>query len=154
MLLRLTESTRNPRITPKAIREYFCFLNKLHSAEKHFKHPTSFIVFEISENIFILHLKTECPMKLKLAVATKKLYLSNYYACCPSQLPLTAAVVFAGYRFPKSKAITYHTVFGKISPLFIYNWTNFSDVLIELVIFHCSLNAECVFLHRMTRTNW
>ena len=33
MLLRLTESTRNPRITPKAIREYFCFLNKLHSAE-------------------------------------------------------------------------------------------------------------------------
>ena len=121
MLLRLTESTRNRRITPKAIREYFCFLNKLHSAEKHFKHPTSFIVFEISENLFILHLNTECLIKLKLAVANKKLYLSNYYACCPLQLPLTAAAVSAGYRFPKSKAITYHTVFGKILPLFIYN---------------------------------
>ena len=58
-------------------------------------------------------------MKLKLAVANKKLYLSNYYVCCPSQLPLTAAALFVGYRFPKSKAITYYIVFGKISPLFI-----------------------------------
>ena len=60
-------------------------------------------------------------MKLKLAVANKKLYLSNYYACCPSQLPLTAAALFEGYRFPKSKAISYYIVFGKISPLFIQN---------------------------------
>ena len=58
-------------------------------------------------------------MKLKLAVANKKLYLSNYYVCCPSQLPLTTAALFEGYRFPKSKAISYYIVFGKISPLFI-----------------------------------
>ena len=60
-------------------------------------------------------------MKLKLAVANKKFYLSNYYVCCPSQLPLTAAALFVGHRFPKSKAISYYIVFSKISPLFILN---------------------------------
>ena len=60
-------------------------------------------------------------MKLKLAEPNKKLYLSNYYLCCPSQLPLSVAALFVGYRFPKSKAITYYIVFSKISPLFILN---------------------------------